>query len=244
MITDEDVRRRLHELAESAGPWPDPSPAVVARAGRSPVRRRTDVRRSVFNRRSALALAGAGLLAAGCVTAALMVDDDSQPSGTLTAGGPAAPAPATPAHRSAANLPPRSAWRGSPASVPPPCPADVTTPSMPHGTYCGPPPTAGNGLGPDGVCTGAETAPPCGPGAIVGKYYAYTLPGYDPAPGCNGLIYFDGRRWLSELPPPDTEPPAAAQYVWMALQADGRVGLIGPGAVGFDPATPATQAAC
>jgi len=176
---------------------------------------------------------------------AVVLRHDSQPSGTLTADGPAMPAPSTslpgPAHRSQANLPPRSAWRGSPTS----CPTDVSTPSMPYGKYCGPQPIAGNGLGPDGVCTGAETAPPCGPGAVAGQYYAYTLPGYDPAPGCDGLIYFDGRRWLSELPPPDTDSPAAPQYVWMALQADGRLGFISPnGAVGFDPATPATQPDC
>ncbi len=91
-----------------------------------------------------------------------------------------------------------SSFRSGPAPVPPPCPADQSQPAM-NGRFCGPNPTRGTGLGPSGECTGRETTPPCGPGMIAGRYYAYTLPGR-----CDGSLILDGRRWRSELPPPDT----------------------------------------
>src|SRR6266498_2932754 len=55
-------------------------------------------------------------------------------------------------------------------------------------TFCGPPHAAGNGAGPEGVCLGTETAPPCGPGAVPGRYYPCTLP-----LRCDGLVVFDGK---------------------------------------------------
>ena len=108
---------------------------------------------------------------------------------------------------------------------------------MATGSFCGPPPTAGNGLGPDGECTGQETFTPCGSDAVPGRYYDYTLPGT-----CNGLIDFDGRQWVSELPPPNPEPP---MNVWMRLSQGGEVGYIAPtGAVGFMPYSGQSLAQC
>lgn len=98
---------------------------------------------------------------------------------------------------------------------------------MATGRYCGPAPTAGNGLGTDGLCTGQESSPPCGAGVVRDRYYAYTMPGT-----CQGLIIFDGQQWVSELPPVTRVPPF---YVWMRLGAD-TLGFIAPtGAVGFEP---------
>jgi hypothetical protein len=108
---------------------------------------------------------------------------------------------------------------------------------MATGSYCGPPPHAGNGAGPDGTCTGNETTPPCGPGVMLSSYYAYTVPGH-----CESRIIFDGKPWISELPPPAT---ALALYVWMRLDPGGRLYFIAPaGSVAFDadtgqPAQPA-----
>jgi hypothetical protein len=111
---------------------------------------------------------------------------------------------------------------------PPPCPAHQATPTRASGRYCGPDPGAGNGSGPNGTCTGSETAPPCGPGVVPGQYYAYTMPGT-----CSGLATFDGRQWVSELPPPSA---TAVFYVWMRLDPTGSAGWISPsGAVGLAP---------
>lgn len=108
---------------------------------------------------------------------------------------------------------------------------------MATGSYCGPAPERGNGLGPDGECTGQEQGPPCGAGTVAGKYYAYTLPGH-----CQAVIFFDGKKWLSELPPPSDAPDS---YVWMAMTVGGRLGFIGPtGAVGYDPYTGSSLPAC
>jgi hypothetical protein len=101
---------------------------------------------------------------------------------------------------------------------------------MATGTYCGPPPPNGNGAGPNGTCNGTETVPPCGPGVVPGRYYAYTMPGT-----CSGLVIFDGKQWVAELTPPR---PVADFDVWMRLEPDGSLGWIGPdGAVGFQPST-------
>jgi hypothetical protein len=122
-----------------------------------------------------------------------------------------------------------AAAHSAPPAIPGPCPSDVIVPEWLDGRFCGPAPTAGNGDGPDGVCTGQETSVPCGPGVTVGQYYPYTLPGT-----CSGLIIFDGRQWVSELPPSTQEPDID---VWMAFN-DGGVSWIGPnGAVGFQPYT-------
>ena len=131
--------------------------------------------------------------------------------------------------------PPEQHAQAPPAASP--CPPDMSTPSMATGSFCGPAPHAGNGLGPDGLCTGQETRPPCGPGAVAGRYYAYTLPG-----SCDGRVVFDGRLWVSELPPPTQRPD---MYVWMRLDPDGDLGFIAPnGAVGFLPDTGKPPSAC
>ena len=100
---------------------------------------------------------------------------------------------------------------------------------MATGSYCGPKPVAGNGLGPSGECTGRETAPPCGPGMVPGRYYAYTLPGR-----CDGKLVLDGRPWRSTLPPSTDGPDID---VWAYVNLDGKTaGFIAPaGAVQFDP---------
>jgi len=120
----------------------------------------------------------------------------------------------------------------------PKCPAHQTEPSF-NSTYCGPTPGPGNGLGPSGECTGRETAPPCGPGMLPGRYYAYTLPGR-----CDGRLILNGSRWRSELPPPTPEPDT---YVWVSLNARGEgAGFISPaGAVDFrrDTGQPASVCA-
>jgi hypothetical protein len=122
-----------------------------------------------------------------------------------------------------------TAGAGSAASLPQnfqatsqPCP----TPAWEGGSYCGPPPQPGNGSDPGGRCSGHETAPPCGPGAVVGTYYAYTLP-----VRCDGLITFDGRRWTSDLLPPSRGPDL---WVWMRLAPGGHLRFVSPvGTIGF-----------
>ena len=108
----------------------------------------------------------------------------------------------------------------------PPCPRPAPTTPAPATISCGPAAGPGNGAGPGGVCTGTETAPPCGPGAMPGTYYPYSL-----AERCDGLAVFDGKVWRSELPPPVAGP---TQHVWMALAPGGGAGFISPqGVVGF-----------
>jgi hypothetical protein len=133
---------------------------------------------------------------------------------------------------------PQMTARSRPAALPAACPRATDEPSFATGTYCGPTPPAGQGYGPDGICTGAERVPPCGPGAVPGKYYAYTMPG-----SCDGRIWFDGSRWVSELPSPT---PVASFHVFVAIQGDGRnSGFISPkGAVGFRPDNGLAPAAC
>jgi len=55
-----------------------------------------------------------------------------------------------------------------------------------------------------------------------------------PSPGrCDGLIIFDGRRWVAELTPPT---PAPDTDVWMRLTAEGELRFVSPsGFVGFQP---------
>lgn len=123
-----------------------------------------------------------------------------------------------------------SAVRSQPPPPVPPCPTPPpATPGFTTGTFCGPAPAAGDGDGPAGECTGAETVAPCGSGAVPGRYYDETLPG-----GCTGLVLFDGRKWVSELPPPVPEPPLD---VWIALATTGQLASwIAPtGAVGLRP---------
>ena len=117
--------------------------------------------------------------------------------------------------------------RCGPLATAPPCPAHPSAPSF-NGRYCGPIPTAGNGFGPEGECTGREVQPPCGPGMVVDRAYSYTLPGR-----CDGRIVLDGRHWISELPPPK---PIRDMYVWVRLgPSQNHAGFISPGgSVGFD----------
>jgi len=121
--------------------------------------------------------------------------------------------------------------------TPAPCPTDQYVPTMASGSFCGPTPGAGSGLGPGGTCTGQETDAPCGPGVVSGQYYAYTVPGT-----CSGLLTFDGRQWVSELPPPN---PVPAFDVWIQLSADGSVRWIAPtGSVGLMPYVGQSPAPC
>jgi len=136
----------------------------------------------------------------------------------------------------ALKLNPQLLPKGSPP-LPPACPAHQSAPTF-NETYCGPTPTQGNGYGPSGECTGRETAPPCGPGMIPNRYYAYTLPGR-----CDGRLILDGRRWRSELPP---QMPVPDQYGWGKVSANGKsAGWISPhGIFGFDPDTGQPPSVC
>ena len=105
------------------------------------------------------------------------------------------------------------------------CPP-ITFPSWVGGHFCGPTPTAGDGLGPQGSCSGMESTQPCGGRMVPGKYYAYTLETSCPND------YIDGRWWRNELP--GGQGPLD---VWVSVNAAGTAaGWIGPnGAVGFTP---------
>lgn len=109
----------------------------------------------------------------------------------------------------------------------PTCPT-IKFPAWIGGAFCGPPPGPGSGSGPDGSCLGTEASPPCGPGMVAGRYYAYTLDST-----CTN-DYIDGRWWANELP-----GGSGLLDVWISVTAQNtRVGWIGPnGAVGFRPST-------
>ncbi|MHB1583210.1 MAG: Kelch repeat-containing protein [Acidimicrobiales bacterium] len=123
-----------------------------------------------------------------------------------------------PGHRSSTTGP-------STASAVPTCPA-IAFPDLVGGAFCGPPPGPGDGSGPDGSCLGTETAPPCGPGMVAGRYYAYTL-----ISTCTN-DYVDGRWWKNGLP-----GGMGPLYVWMSVNTPGTgASWIGPnGAVGLRP---------
>ena len=116
------------------------------------------------------------------------------------------------------------------ASPVPVCPP-IKFPEWVGGTFCGPPPGPGNGNGLDGSCLGSETAPPCGPGMVAGRYYAYTL-----INSCTN-DYIDGRWWSSGL-----QGGSGSLNVWISVDSAGNgAGWIGPnGAVGFKPSTAAS----
>jgi len=121
-----------------------------------------------------------------------------------------------------------SASAQSPGFLPGTTVAPCPNPTWAGGQYCGPSTQPGNGSGPDGQCSDHETAPPCGPGAVVGTFYSYTLP-----VRCDGRIIFDGRRWDSDLLPPTNGPDV---WVWMRLGPGGHLRFIGPdGTIGFTP---------
>jgi hypothetical protein len=126
-----------------------------------------------------------------------------------------------------------SADESRPPPTPAPCAPNIAAPTMETGSFCGPIPVTGNGFGPDGACTGAEPAPPCGAGVEIGRYYAFTVP-----LTCDGLVIFDGRRWYSQAPPPPQAVGGPALPVWMRLSDAKSARFIGPsGSVGFDLAT-------
>jgi len=113
------------------------------------------------------------------------------------------------------------------ASTLPSCPP-ISFPDWVGGHFCGPAPGPGNGSGSGGSCLGTETAPPCGSGMAIGKYYAYTR---------NSLCtndYIDGRWWTNELP-----GGSGLQNVWVSVgNSLAGAGWIGPnGSVGFKPST-------
>lgn len=141
-------------------------------------------------------------------------------SGTVWAGSEliASQLVLTPGHRSSTTGP-------STASTLPSCPP-ITFPEWVDGHFCGPAPGPGSGNGLDGSCLRTETAPPCGPGMVAGRYYAYTL-----ISSCAN-DYIDGRWWRNELP-----GGSGPLDVWISVNAAGTgVGWIGPnGAVGFRP---------
>ncbi len=223
---DPNLDRRLRSALEAVA-----APADGAGVPASVARRVARHRRRV---RSATATVVVVVVVGGIAGASLSSVGRPRRPDRVSAAAPAATAPSNPRDAAGSNGP---SVRSYPAPVPPPCPTGASVPSMATGSYCGPRPPAGNGLGPDGECTGRESAPPCGPGAVPGHYYAYTMPG-----SCSGLVVFDGRRWVSELPPPT---PVPAFDVWMRLTSGGALGWISPrGAVGFRPYTGRPLLAC
>jgi hypothetical protein len=236
-VLDTDLERRLRSVLEAAA-VPADGTGVTASVARRVAHHR---RRTRFT----VAIVGA-VVVGGIAAASLWSIGGVRRPDRVSATAPAASAATAPSHRSGAagsdgpslgSQPPAVGLHSGAAPMPAPCPTDATAPSMATGRYCGPQPPAGNGLGPQGSCTGRESAPPCGQGVIPNRYYAYTMPG-----SCSGLVIFDGRRWVSELPPPT---PVAAFAVWMRLSADGSLGWISPrGAVGFQPYTGQPLYAC
>ena len=218
---DSRLRTAMHDVAPDAsgsGVLPD-----VERRAR---RRRRHVRESIG--------ASVVVLLGGLAVAGYALDTGPQ----KRANGPSVPARPSPTSSipgstsqglsTTAGQSANPADQSQPPPDPPPCPAHRATPSTATGRYCGPSPGPGKGSGPNGSCTGTETGPPCGPGVIPDRYYAYTMPGT-----CSGLVTFDGKQWVSELPPPS---PAPDFYVWMGLGVGGSVGWISPsGAVGLTP---------
>lgn len=88
----------------------------------------------------------------------------------------------------------------------------------------------GDGHGAAGTCDGTETAPPCGPGAVIGKYYPYTW-----APDCSERAFFDGRTWQGTLRPTQRQPPNPG---WIVLTGPNTARWTGAnGTDGLSPAT-------
>lgn len=225
-LSDADLDDRLRAAMRSAAPEV-PSTGVIGDVERRLVRRRRRVRESVAAGFVVLlgggAAIGYGLSSGPHGTFAGPVSSSSSSTSTSTTN----PADATAAQAQGMG-PGLHAFGATAPPTPPPCKADQRTPTMSTGRYCGPAPHAGNGAGPDGTCTGTEATPPCGPGVVPGRYYAYTMPGT-----CSGLITFDGKQWVSELPPPNAVPNF---YVWIRLGTNSSMGWISPdGAVGFQP---------
>jgi hypothetical protein len=219
---------------------------------------RVQRRGSALRRRRRLTTAAAGLAATAVlvgVTSQLTLergrldvvaaDQSGSVPQTSATPSPARPGDVVPSDPADAPAParPGDVVPPAPGRVPPPagqdCPPDVTEPTMTNGGYCGPEPQAGNGLGPDGVCTGRETAPPCGPGVEPGRWYPYTL-----ALSCDAHTIFNGQRWLSTLGPPPAEQ--TPRPVWIRLDSPEHAGVLSPTTAGgyrLDPDGPATSCA-
>ncbi len=203
---DEHLRSAIVALARPA------SPTGVVEA----IKRRITHRRRIA--RYSIAAALVMMLSGGAIAAVTVTSSDAPLVSTSATKATAPTSPIAPKPGS------------SPGPRPRPCPPDQVEPSMATGSYCGPSPQRGNGLGADGVCTGQEAIPPCGPGVVPNQYYAYTVPGT-----CDGLIIFDGQRWVAELTPPTAVPDT---YVWMQLSPESALRWIGPtGSVGYRPYT-------
>jgi hypothetical protein len=108
-----------------------------------------------------------------------------------------------------------------------PCPADQREPAFDN-HFCGPAPRGGNGHGRQGTCNRTETVPPCAAGAVVDQSYDYTVTGG----GCGGVVWFDGRAWKLQLPPPAETAPFP---MWIRLTTPTTAGVFGPmGVSGLD----------
>jgi hypothetical protein len=236
LTSDAELDRRLrHAVGALAAPTGPADPAGVTASVVHRVARR--------RRRTRLAAAAAGVVVVVGVTAGAFAAVGNGGSPMRSEAGPSAPVAPRPTRNGPSNTfgPVHSSPSNgaqAPGAGPVSCPPRSTAPTLVGGELCGPPPPAGNGFGVDGECTGRETTPPCGPGVVPGRYYAYTVPG-----SCTGLVIFDGRRWVSELPPPS---PVAPFPVWMRLDTSGQMlGSIGPdGAVGYVPDTGQPLDAC
>lgn len=168
---------------------------------------------------------------------AVQVDGDSRYNLRIWTGTDPAPEDVAAAERIVTSVRLTADPTDGPPPLPRACPAGVTEPTFTGGQLCIGEAPAGNGLGPDGACTGRETAPPCGPGAGRGRYYPYTLP-----LRCDGVAHFDGRTWISQLPPPSD---GGAIRVWMRLTEADSLGFVSPrGAVSFRPDTGEPRRTC
>lgn len=236
-VFDADLDRRLRHAVGALAAPADPG-GVTASVARRVARHR--------RRNRLAAVAASVVVVAGATAGTVAVVGGYRSPGQATAGPAAGVAP-RPSHHGplglfgpASSSPANGAFgpASGPAQGQVSCPSHPTAPTFVGGSFCGPPPPAGNGFGPGGVCTGRETAAPCGPGVVPGRYYAYTVPG-----SCTGLIIFDGRRWVSELPPPS---PVAPFHMWLRLGPNGQsLGSISPdGAVGYVPYTGQPLRAC
>ncbi len=229
---DDQIRSALRAASPDA-----PTTEVLRKVERRARRRKRRARELVGAAVIAVAALGTAValaLSTGPQPAANGLSHRSQhpPMTTSTTGANASSSAGRTSPQAASSMSP-----ASPGATQPPCPAHASTPVEPDGRYCGPNPGPGNGSGPDGTCSGTEKNPPCGQGAVVGRYYAYTMPGT-----CDGLIWFDHKQWVSELPAPNA---TSDFYVWIQLGPNGSLGWVGPqGSVGFMPYTGQALKAC
>jgi len=226
---DSDLEDRLRSSLALVAP-PASSTGVLGSVQRRVARRRRRAREVVGGLLVVLVgggtAAGLALSASPQMSAVPPTQVTRLPSATVPSPSPSSGSPSSTSSASASGAS-QGDFNARPAT-PPPCPAGQKTPSMTSGRFCGSTPGPGNGLGPGGTCTGKETDVPCGPGVKPSQFYAYTVPG-----NCSGLMDFDGRQWVSEMPPPN---PVPAFDVWIQLSANGSVRWIAPtGSVGLVP---------